>query len=114
MRYWLQNSQIILASASEKYFKKIIRTAKASDVTSETKAPASLLRKIALVLKKLGLNTRKKLDKITIDADRIKDNELTTRQSSITLNNRIDCHATCYFDDTGCFDDTGPFTDIKK
>lgn len=97
MRNWLQNSQAILAAASDKDFAAVILAAKASGMAAEADTPGSLFRKIPVEMKTLGFATRSKFDEIAADAAQYKDSARTVSQLSTTMKNCIACHATYRF-----------------
>jgi cytochrome c556 len=97
MRNWLQNSQAILAAASDKDFAAVVLAAKASGMAAEADTPGSLFRKIPVEMKALGFGTRKKFDEIAADAEQYKDSARTVGQLSETMKNCIACHATYRF-----------------
>ena len=97
MRNWLQNSQAILAAASDKDFAALVLAAKASGMAAEADTPGSLFRKIPVEMKALGFGTRKKFDEIAADAEQYKDSARTVGQLSETMKNCIACHATYRF-----------------
>lgn len=90
-RNWLQNSQAILAAASEKDFDTVIKSAKASGMAAEAKTPGSLFRKIPVEMKALGFGTRKKFDDIAADAGEFKDSNRIVSKLSVAMNNRMSC-----------------------
>lgn len=101
MRDWLQNTQSILAAASEKDFDTVIRIAKASGMGAEADVPGSLFRKLPVEMKKLGFDTRGKFDEIAADAEKFKDGSRVIAQLSATMKNCIACHATyCFVEET--------------
>jgi cytochrome c556 len=97
MRNWLQNSQAILAAASDKDFTAVVLAAKASGMAAEANTPGSLFRKIPVEMKALGFGTRKKFDEIAADAEQHHDSARTVSQLSDTMKNCIACHATYRF-----------------
>ncbi len=100
MRNWLQNSQAILAAASEKDFDTVIKSAKASGMGAEADTPGSLFRKIPVEMKALGFGTRKKFDEIAADAEEFKDSNRIVSKLSVAMNNCVACHATYRFVET--------------
>ncbi|HCI53313.1 MAG TPA: hypothetical protein DE312_08385 [Gallionella sp.] len=100
MRNWLQNSQAILAAASEKDFDTVIKSAKASGMAAEADTPGSLFRKIPVEMKALGFGTRKKFDDIAADAAEFKDSNRIVSKLSVAMNNCVACHATYRFVET--------------
>ncbi len=100
MRNWLQNSQAILAAASEKDFDTVIKSAKASGMAAEADTPGSLFRKIPVEMKALGFGTRKKFDEIAADAGEFKDSDRIVSKLSVAMNNCVACHATYRFVET--------------
>jgi len=100
MRNWLQNSQAILAAASEKDFDTVIKSAKASGMAAEADTPGSLFRKIPVEMKALGFGTRKKFDEIAADAEQFKDSNRIVAKLSEAMNNCVACHATYRFIET--------------
>ncbi len=100
MRVWLQNSQAILAAASEKDFDTVIKYAKASGMGAEAGVPGSLFRKIPLGMKSLGFDTRKKFDDIAADAEKSRDSNRVVAKLSVAMNNCIACHGTYRFVET--------------
>ncbi|MFA6201668.1 MAG: hypothetical protein WC710_00605 [Gallionella sp.] len=100
MRNWLQNSQAILAAASEKDFDTVIKSARASGMAAETDTPGSLFRKIPVEMKALGFGTRNKFDEIAADAEQFKDSNHTAAKLSDAMNNCVACHATYRFVET--------------
>lgn len=97
MRNWLQNSQAILAAASEKDFDTVIKSARASGMAAEADTPGSLFRKIPVEMKALGFGTRKKFDEIATDAEASKDSNRIVSKLGEAMNNCIACHATYRF-----------------
>ncbi len=97
MRNWLQNSQAILAAASEKDFDTVIKSARASGMAAEADTPGSLFRKIPVEMKALGFGTRKKFDEIAADAEASKDSNRIVSKLGEAMNNCIACHATYRF-----------------
>jgi hypothetical protein len=100
MRNWLQNSQGILAAASEKDFDTVIKSARASGMAAEADTPGSLFRKLPVEMKALGFGTRKKFDEIAADAEAFKDSNRTVAKLSDAMNNCLACHATYRFVET--------------
>ncbi|MCR4302911.1 MAG: hypothetical protein NUV63_01615 [Gallionella sp.] len=97
MRDWLQNTQSILAAASEKDIDTVIRIAKASGMGAEADVPGSLFRKLPVEMKALGFDTRGKFDEIAADAEKFRDGSRVIAQLSSTMKNCIACHATYRF-----------------
>ena len=97
MRDWLQNTQSILAAASEKDIDTVIRIAKASGMDAEADVPGSLFRKLPVEMKKLGFDTRGKFDEIAADAEKYRAGSRVIAQLSATMKNCIACHATYRF-----------------
>jgi len=97
MRDWLQNTQSILAAASEKDIDTVIRIAKASGMGAEADVPGSLFRKLPVEMKALGFDTRRKFDDIAADAEKFKDSNRIVSKLSAAMNNCVACHATYRF-----------------
>ena len=55
--------------------------------------PGSLVGKLPLSFKKLGLDTHKKFDMLALDADELEDPEHSLQQLSELMQNCVACHA---------------------
>lgn len=97
MRAWLENSQRLLAAANRNDFAEVAKLARASGMAAEAGTPATLMMKLPLEMKTLGLGTRAKFDAIAAEAEKTKDAKRVLVGLGDAMGNCVACHATYRF-----------------
>lgn len=93
MRTFLANTQIIIQAVSNDDLSNAIIAAKKVGLAAQEAVPDSLVGKLPLAFKELGLDTHKKFDELAMDAEDMDDKEQTLKLLAELLNNCIACHA---------------------
>ena len=93
MRAFLISLQGVSQAITENKMDSVAELAHKAGMAAEEGTPGSLLQKIPLGMKTLGLGTREKFDEIAESAKIQKDASLARKQLDALMNNCIACHA---------------------
>ncbi len=91
MRQFLEAVQIII-SAKEEDMDKVVKAARKVGFAAQQGVPASLMKKLPLDFKQLGMGTHKAFDQLAIDAKDLGDKQQTIEQLGQLMNNCVACH----------------------
>ena len=93
MTAFLQSTQTILASASSGDLEHAVTAARQVGAEAQAGVPASLMGKLPLEFKGLGLDTHRRFDQLALNAEDLGDPAQTIRELSEVLTNCVGCHA---------------------
>ena len=93
MRKFLITTQAVSEAITNNDLKLAAQLASEAGMQADKNTPGSLLFKIPLAMKTLGLDTHQKFDQIASDAVQIKDPMYSRKQLDVLLKNCIACHA---------------------
>lgn len=93
MRAFLQSTQTILASASQGDLGPAVAAARQVGIQAQHGVPASLMGKLPLGFKTLGLDTHRRFDQLALNTEQMGDPAQTLRELSELLTNCVGCHA---------------------
>jgi len=91
MRQFLEAVQIIVA-AGEDDMESVVKAARKVGFAAQQGVPASLMKKLPLDFKKLGMGTHKAFDQLAIDAKDLGDKQQVIEQLGQLMNNCVACH----------------------
>ncbi len=91
MRQFLEAVQIIVA-AGEDDMENVVKAARKVGFAAQQGVPASLMKKLPLDFKKLGMGTHKAFDQLAIDAKDLGDKQQVIEQLGQLMNNCVACH----------------------
>ena len=94
MRMFLASVQKITQGLSENDMKIVAAAAREVGLAAQQEVPGSLMGKLPLHFKKLGLDTHKKFDALALDAKDLADTQYALEQLSTLMNNRVACDST--------------------
>ncbi|QLQ32040.1 MAG: cytochrome c [Candidatus Thiothrix singaporensis] len=100
MRGFLTSVQQITQAVSERDMKLIAEAASKSGAAATHAVPASLMGKLPLEFKKLGLDTHGKFDELALDAQQLGDPTHSLQQLSALMSNCLACHQAYRIDPT--------------
>jgi hypothetical protein len=100
MRAFLQSTQSILASVSTGELGPAAFAARQVGASARQGIPASLLGKLPLQFKTLGLDTHRRFDQLALNAEQMGDPEQTVHELGELLANCVGCHAAYRIDAT--------------
>lgn len=92
MRGFLISVQQITEGISAKDMKLVAEAASKVGASTAQEVPASLMGKLPLDFKKLGLDTHEKFDVLALDAKQVGDPNHSLQQLSKLMNNCLACH----------------------
>ncbi len=93
MRQFLAAVQGIVKAVNERDLKAAARTARAVGQASVKTVPASLMGKLPLSFKRLGLATHQAFDRLALDAEQLGDPEHSLGQLATLMQHCVGCHA---------------------
>jgi hypothetical protein len=93
MRVFLESTQQILAAVAQDDLARAARHARRSGHTAQQAVPGSLMGKLPLTFKQLGLKTHTGFDTLALDAEQLGDRDHTLAQLAGLLQNCLACHA---------------------
>lgn len=93
MRVFLESVQQVTAGISENDLALAARHARRSGRAAQQAVPGSLMGKLPLPFKQLGLDTHGRFDELALDAEQLGDREHTLGQLHAVLQNCVTCHA---------------------
>jgi len=98
MRGFLENVQQITAGIAEDDLQRAAKHARQSGRNAAQSVPGSLMGKLPLSFKQLGLDTHTKFDELALDAEQLGDRDHTLLQLNTLLLNCVACHAAYRFE----------------
>jgi len=93
MRAFLVSVQEITQGLSDNDMKQVAASAKTSGRAAVHGAPGTLMGKLPLEFKKLGMDTHQKFDQLSSEASEIGDKDLLLKNLGILMQNCTACHA---------------------
>ena len=93
MRAFLEAVQMITAGLAENRMGNVVTAARRVGLAAQKGVPLSLMGKLPLEFKQLGLDTHRKFDRLALDAEQLGDPDHTLEQLSELLRNCAGCHA---------------------
>ena len=93
MRMFLNSVQKITAGIANKDMTEVTKAARAVGSAASQAVPGSLMAKLPLGFKKLGLSTHTAFDQLALDAEQMEDPEHALEQLGELLQNCVGCHA---------------------
>lgn len=94
MRGFLVSVQQIIKGASENDMQLVVEYAKKSGHAAQADVPASLMGKLPIEFKKLGIDTHTGFDQLALDTTQLGSAKQVLSQLSSLMNNCVSCHAT--------------------
>jgi len=93
MRTFLETIQVITEGLTEEEMEKVALAARRVGLAAQQGVPLSLMGKLPLEFKQLGMDTHRKFDQVALDAEQLGDASQTLEQLSVLLRNCAGCHA---------------------
>jgi hypothetical protein len=93
MRAFLTSTQQIVASINNKDIKQVGKSARAVGRAAQDAVPGTLMGKLPMEFKKLGVDTHNKFDVMAMDAEQLEDSGHSMNQLAELLQNCVACHA---------------------
>ena len=93
MREFLSAVQGIVSAANKGDSATVVQRAKAVGFAAQKGVPVSLMKKLPLQFKKLGMGTHKAFDQLALDASDLGDKAQTLDQLAELMQNCVACHA---------------------
>ncbi len=93
MRAFLGAVQGIISAVNRDDFAQAAAEARKVGRAAQQEVPVSLMKRLPLEFKKLGLGTHKAFDQLALDADDLGDKAHTLEQLATLMQNCIACHA---------------------
>jgi len=93
MRAFLQSTQTILVSASQGELAPAVAAARQVGALAQQGVPTSLMGKLPLEFKTLGLDTHRRFDQLALNTDELGDPGQTVQELGELLANCVGCHA---------------------
>ncbi len=93
MRSFLEAVQVITEGMTEEDMDKVASAARKVGLSAQQGVPVSLMGKLPMAFKQLGMDTHRKFDQIAMDAEQLGDVGQTLEQLSVLLRNCAGCHA---------------------
>ena len=91
MRQFLETVQIIIA-AGEEDMASVVKAARKVGFAAQQGVPASLMKKLPLDFKQLGMATHKAFDQLAVDAQDLGDKQQVMEKLGELMNNCVACH----------------------
>ena len=92
MRTFLQSVQQITNGLSENDMQQVAQAARQVGMLTAGQVPGSLMGKLPIGFKRLGMDTHGKFDQMALDAKDIGDNGLVMEQLAELMQNCVACH----------------------
>lgn len=93
MRAFLVATQTILASAAGDNLRPVVPAARAVGAQAQQGVPATLMGKLPIGFKTLGLDTHRRFDQLALNAEEFGDPRQTLAELGELLANCVACHA---------------------
>ncbi len=93
MRMFLSSVQRITAAINDKDMEEVANAAREVGTAAALAVPGSLMAKLPLEFKKLGLSTHAAFDQLALDAEQMGDPGVAIEQLGNLLSNCVGCHA---------------------
>ena len=93
MRGFLEAVQLITEAVGEGDTGKIATAARKVGAGAQQAVPASLMGKLPLGFKQMGLDTHRRFDRLALDAEEFGDPATSLQQLSELMNNCVACHS---------------------
>lgn len=93
MRAFLLSTQQIVAAVNKKDLKQVEKSARAVGRAAQNAVPGTLMGKLPMEFKKLGVDTHNKFDLLAMDAEQLEDAAHSMNQLEELLQNCVACHA---------------------
>ena len=93
MRAFLEAVQGIVESAVQGDSARIAAAARKVGAEAQQAVPASLMDKLPLGFKQMGLDTHRRFDRLALDAEQFGDPEASLKQLSELMKNCVACHS---------------------
>jgi len=101
MRAFLESVQAITEAVGEGDVGKIAAAARKVGAEAQQAVPASLMGKLPLGFKQMGLDTHRKFDRLALDAEEFGDPATSLQQLSELMTNCVACHSAFRLDTLG-------------
>lgn len=101
MRVFLESVQQITASIVADDLPGAAQQARRSGRAAQQSVPGSLMGKLPLAFKQLGLDTHTRFDELALDAEQLGESEHTLSQLGTLMQNCVACHAAYRIDVAG-------------
>jgi cytochrome c556 len=98
MRAFLDTVQTIINAANKEDMETVIKSARSVGFAAQQAVPASLMKKLPMSFKQLGMATHKAFDQLAIDAGDLGDKQQVMEQLGELMSNCVACHATYRID----------------
>jgi hypothetical protein len=98
MRSFLESVQQITKGISENDMKLVAEYARKVGKAAQGDVPGTLMGKLPMEFKQLGLDTHKKFDQLALDAEDLGESNYALSQLSALMQNCVACHAVYRFD----------------
>lgn len=93
MRSFLEAIQGIISAVDKDDMAAVSQHAKGVGFAAQQGVPASLMKKLPMAFKKLGMTTHKAFDQLALDATDLGDKEQVIQQLGTLMQNCVACHA---------------------
>jgi hypothetical protein len=101
MRAFLASTQTILTSAAKGELTPAVAAARHVGAQAQQGVPASLMGKLPIGFKTLGLDTHRRFDQLALNAEQMGDPAQTLRELGELMANCVGCHAAFRIDLAG-------------
>jgi len=101
MRAFLVAVQQITTGILQQDMQAVAKSARSVGLTTQRNIPGSLIGKLPLEFKKMGMDTHNQFDTLALDAIELEDSEHTLSQLSTLMQNCVTCHAIYKFEVNG-------------
>ena len=98
MRAFLESTQSMVAALSRDDLAAFAEAARRVGTAATRDMPGSLMAKLPLSFKRLGLDTHRRFDALALDAEQLGDRDLALAGLGELMNNCVACHATYRID----------------
>jgi len=92
MRTFLQSVQQITAGLSKDNMQQVVQAAHQVGMGTAGQVPGSLMGKLPMGFKRLGMDTHKKFDQLALDATDLGQKDLVMEQLAELMQNCVACH----------------------
>ena len=101
MRAFLASVQQVTAGISKNDLQRVAEHARKSGKAAQAAVPATLIGKLPMQFKQLGLDTHTKFDQLAMDVEDLGDGNHALAQLSTLMQNCVGCHAAYRIDVSG-------------